>query len=147
MNCFVCHKHQTQHQGLVLPFDDFPDFVVAHAPDRTEDQSNYIGALIIEPKRHLKNWAELSDNESTQLGLLMRAVNRILYQQSDIAHVYNWVFGDAVEHFHIWLVPRYQDTEQAYWGVKFSEAPNAPKGGETEMIAFITKLKEQLVDE
>lgn len=46
-----------------------------------------------------------------------------------------------MEHFHIWVVPRYIGTSKEYWGVKFSEFPDAPIGGFHEMKSFIDELK------
>ncbi|MDF4259463.1 hypothetical protein P7M41_24145 [Vibrio parahaemolyticus] len=139
MSCFVCDKHR--NLDLELKFEGFDDFVVSHSPDRTEDDSNFIGALIVEPRVHVKNWAELNDEQSALLGILLQKVNRLLLSSPKVEHVYTWVFGDAVEHFHVWVIPRYIGTPKEYWGVKSAEAPTAPLGGKYEMRGFISYLK------
>ena len=52
-----------------------------------------------------------------------------LYSHIEIEHVYTWVFGDAVEHMHVWIMPRYIDTPREYWGTRVTEWPDAPIGG------------------
>ncbi|BCL73867.1 hypothetical protein TUMSATVNIG1_58520 (plasmid) [Vibrio nigripulchritudo] len=142
MECFVCKKHRDLDKDLELFFSGFEEFVVSHAPDRTQNGKNFIGSLIVEPKRHVKNWAALSEDESAKVGLLIRRVNECLYRHPKVEHVYTWVFGDAVEHLHIWVVPRYIGTKKAYWGVKFAESPDAPLGGLPQMKKFIAELRE-----
>ncbi|GHB30837.1 hypothetical protein GCM10007094_19090 [Pseudovibrio japonicus] len=140
-DCFVCKKHKTLTPDLALNFKAYDEFVVAHAPDRTEDASNLIGALIIEPRIHVQNWSELSPRQAAQLGTLIGDVTGLLYAHPHIEHVYTWVFGDAVEHLHIWLMPRYKGTPREYWGIKVTQWPDAPKGGHTEMTQFVSRLK------
>ncbi len=142
MSCFVCEKHQNIDIDLQLFFSGYDEFVVSHAPDKTQDAKNFIGALIVEPKKHIKNWVELSESESAKLGTLLKRVNECLYKHPKVEHVYTWVFGDAVDHFHIWVVPRYIGTEKAYWGVRFADSPNAPLGGLPQMKEFLGELKE-----
>ncbi len=141
-DCFVCTKHKTLPPNLALSFEAYGDFVVAHAPDRTKDGTNLIGSLIIEPRTHVQNWSELGPNQAAQLGALIGEVTGLLYAHPQIEHVYTWVFGDAVAHLHIWLMPRYKGTPKEYWGTKVTEWPNAPKGGHLEMAQFISKLKD-----
>ncbi len=67
-DCFVCTKHDSLSSDLTLHIQGYDDFVVAHAPDRTKDSSNLIGALIIEPRIHVQNWSELSPEQAAKLG-------------------------------------------------------------------------------
>ncbi|KZK99209.1 hypothetical protein [Pseudovibrio sp. Ad26] len=139
-DCFVCTKHKTLSPDLAMNIDGYNDFVVAHAPDRTADSTNLIGTLIIEPRVHVQNWSELNPQQAAQLWSLIGRVTGTLYAHSQIEHVYTWVFGDAVSHLHVWLMPRYKGTPREYWGIKVSEWPEAPKGGQVQMASFIKEL-------
>ncbi|AEV38878.1 HIT family hydrolase [Pseudovibrio sp. FO-BEG1] len=145
-DCFVCTKHKTLTSDLTIDIDGYDDFIVAHAPDRTEDGSNLIGALIIEPRTHVQNWSELPPEQAGKLGSLIGQITGLLYAHEEIEHVYTWVFGDAVAHLHVWLMPRYKGTPREYWGTKVTEWPEAPKGGHSEMAQFISELKELMTE-
>ena len=145
--CFICEKHANNDSDLFINFDQFNDFKVGHVPDRSGTGEVYLGALLIEPIRHVENWSELSEEEAIQLGGLIKEVHKLLYQDNSVEHVYTWVFGDAVNHMHIWLVPRYTGTPREYWGVKLDEWHAAPKGGSDEIkrkVAFLRSLKHQM---
>lgn len=139
--CFICDKHQTLAPELRIDFEGFEEFVVAHAPDRTPDETNHIGPLIIEPRSHIKSWAELPEDQAARLGVLIGKANALLMRQESIEHVYTWVYGDAIPHLHVWLIPRYLGTPREYWGAKVTQWPDTPKGGVKDMSAFIQKLQ------
>lgn len=110
MDCFVCEKHKSMNEELILEMTAYNNFIVGHCPDKAGTGEIYLGVLIVEPKRHVKSWADLVEEECKELGLLLKDLNRIMYRSKNIDHVYTWIFGDAVEHMHIWLFPRYSGT-------------------------------------
>lgn len=140
-DCFVCDKHLDDSDDLFIDFEEFDKFKVGHAPDRAGTLEVYLGALIVEPLRHVENWADLYEEEALQLGLLIKEVHRLLFKDDSIEHVYTWVFGDAVQHMHVWLVPRYVGTPKEYWGVRLDEWPGAPKGGLKEIKEKVLYLR------
>ncbi len=141
MSCFVCEKHLSIDQNQILNINNTNDFIVAHCPDLTGTNEVYLGALVIEPKRHVKNWSCLNDKECIELSMLIKEVNRILYSHKKIEHVYTWIFGDAVEHMHIWVMPRYINTPKKFWGTKITKWPESKKGGLPEMAEMIREFQ------
>ena len=77
MSCFVCDKHRSLEPTHILQLKGVEHFVVAHSPDLSGNQDVYLGALIVEPKRHVQNWSELSDQESVELASILRELNRV----------------------------------------------------------------------
>jgi diadenosine tetraphosphate (Ap4A) HIT family hydrolase len=140
-NCFVCDKHLEDFDELFIDFEEFDQFKVGHAPDRSGTSEVYLGALIIEPIRHVEHWGELFEEESIQLGLLIKEVLKLLLNDENVEHIYTWVFGDALEHMHIWIVPRYVNTPKEFWGVKLDEWPDAPKGGALKIKEKVLYLR------
>lgn len=55
-------------------------------------------------------------------------------------HVYEFVLGDNVPHFHVHIVPRYPGTPREYWGTRVDEWPDAPGGGPQEIAALCERV-------
>lgn len=113
-NCFLCRKHK----GLELtPPGDYiyedEHWMVCHAPGKLGP----LGTLFIESKRHFLDYAEMTDEESASLGIVMRKVYHALKLHTGAERVYQITLMEGVHHFHSWLVPRRkEDTEK---GMKF----------------------------
>jgi diadenosine tetraphosphate (Ap4A) HIT family hydrolase len=142
-DCFVCEKHArgSEVPGGVIYEDDLSYVGHILPPDLS---SVYLGYLMVEPKRHVVGLGDLSEREASSLGVLVNDVARALKDTVGAEHVYSFVLGDAVPHFHIHLVPRYPGTPREYWGVRVDEWPEAPRGGPTEMANICERLRESL---
>ena len=105
-DCFVCTKHALGDgvPGGVL-FEN--DLVYAgHAYPLTGPAVAYRGYLVAEPKRHAAGLGNLTDSEASALGVLVNRLARALMEVADAEHVYSFVFGDGLAHFHVVLAPR-----------------------------------------
>lgn len=143
-SCFICRKHQGEAQtpGGAIYEDEL--FFVGHAGIPEHDVEISLGALILEPKRHVTCFSELTHEEAVRLGLLITALGRALRGTVDAEHVYLFRMGHHVDHLHVWLVPRYPGTPREYWGLRFDEWPQAPRGGRDEVEAICVRLRENL---
>ena len=108
--CFICRKHNGQEAvppGGYIYEDEH--WMVCHAPGRLGP----LGMLFIESKRHFLDYAEMTDEESTSLGNVMRKIYRELKVHAGAERVYQVTLIEGVPHFHSWLVPhRQEDTEK-----------------------------------
>lgn len=142
--CFVCRKHQ----GLEpLPggpaYED--ELVFAGHAGMSQGQSDaYLGALLIEPKRHVEGLDGLSDAEAQRIGLLAARLSRALKEVEGAEHIYAFVLGHSGPHLHVWLVPRYPGTPREYWGQRVDEWPDAPRGNAQEVAALVARLRAYL---
>lgn len=59
-------------------------------------------------------------------------------------HVYAAVFGNAVPHLHVHLLPRFPGTPRRYWGLQVDEWPGARRGDVTEIAALVQELRTYL---
>lgn len=145
-DCFICRKHRGEVPlpGGAIYEDDL--FFACHAfqPDKTD--SLYLGWVIIELKRHVKELSDLTDEESAQLGRLMNRLAHALMSLPNVEHVYSYLFGDGIPHFHLHLFPRYAGTPREYWGMKLDEWADAPKGREIEIQPIVETLRTQLAN-
>ena len=141
--CFVCNKHlqgSAVAGGIILE-DDLSYVGHILPPDLTDV---YLGYLMIEPKRHVVGWGDLTDSEASALGVLVNDLARVLKVTEGAEHVYSFVLGDAVPHLHIHLVPRYPGAPREYWGVRVDEWPGAPRGSAAEIAEVCDRLRRGL---
>lgn len=143
--CFVCDKHRDT-SGLMPggPLWANELVVVSHlsplSPGRG-GQPVYLGYLFVEPRRHAPGLADLTDPEARAVGLWCSRVSRALKTVAGAEHVYAAVIGDGVPHLHVHLVARYPGTPREYWWQRVDEWPDASRGGETEIAAFVARLR------
>ena len=132
-DCFVCRKHRGEIRvpGGVIYEDEL--LYVSHSEIRQGQEKAYLGILFIEPKRHADGIEDLTDEEAAAVGRLARRLSRSLKSATDAEHIYLFRIGHHVDHFHLWVVPRYPGTPREYWGVRVDEWPGAPFGGPEEL--------------
>lgn len=142
--CFICQKHQgvTEVPGGAIVEDEL--VYCGHAWPQEGDPEIYPGACIVEPKRHVDSWAELSDVEAGRVGVAVRDIARALKQSEGAEHVYVFVLGHHISHLHIWVVPRYPDTPRKYWGLQLFEWPQRPLAAAEDVAALCSRLRNVL---
>jgi histidine triad (HIT) family protein len=147
--CFVCRKHR--ERGLLLPGGPVAEdklIVVSHVvtPDQLGRDGTvaYLGHLIVEPRRHAPGLGDLTDAEAAALGLWCTRASRALRDAAGAEHVYAAVFGNAVPHLHVHLLPRFPATPREYWGLQVDEWPGARRGDASEIAALVRELRAYL---
>jgi diadenosine tetraphosphate (Ap4A) HIT family hydrolase len=133
-DCFICRKH---HGEVELPggaiYEDDQVFA-GHAFNPAAPGDQYLGHLIVEPKRHVAGLTGLTDEEACRIGVLLTRLGKVLETAVSPEHIYLFVLGHHVDHLHYHLIPRYLGAPREYWGVHVDEWPDAPKG-DAEAIA------------
>ncbi len=143
-DCFICRKHR----GLeAIPggpiYED--DLVFSGHSWSSEDQTSpYLGGFIVEPKRHVRGWAELNDLEAETVGRVIRDVAKALMGEVGVEHVYVFVLGHHVPHLHIWVVPRYAETPREYWGFSIFDWPGRPSGGTEQVEELCERIRARM---
>jgi pimeloyl-ACP methyl ester carboxylesterase/diadenosine tetraphosphate (Ap4A) HIT family hydrolase len=143
-DCLVCQKHRgaVPVPGGVIYEDDL--IYISHASIPDGKATAYLGALLIEPKRHIPSLASLTNAEAQRIGLYVAHLSRALLSGENVEHVYQFVTGHHVLHLHIWVIPRYPDTPREYWGMRVDEWPEAPKGGPEEIAALCERIRAEI---
>lgn len=139
--CFICRKHQdtTSIPGGAIYEDDL--LYAGHIQIQPDAESAYLGYLMLETKRHAPSLADLDVNEAATVGVLAARLAQALKATEGADHVYAFVLGDGVDHFHMHLVPRYPGTPRDYYGPRIDEWPEAPRGGPAEIAALCERLR------
>jgi diadenosine tetraphosphate (Ap4A) HIT family hydrolase len=78
------------------------------------------GFLIVKLKRHCEHLAELTPDEASALGPIIRTACSALTELLDPAKVYVCSFGDGVKHIHFWVLPRPREMRPGLHWVVFN---------------------------
>jgi diadenosine tetraphosphate (Ap4A) HIT family hydrolase len=102
-DCFICRIQD----GLeVQPADRFiiegKHFFVGHAPLAI----SIAGTLIVQSKRHLLDFGEMTSAESAELGSILRRLIPAIKEVTGSHRVYYLAVMEHAPHFHLWLVPK-----------------------------------------
>jgi histidine triad (HIT) family protein len=133
--CVICAKQRDLDAvpgGAVLADEHT---VVVHAP------TDYLGYLMVEPRRHVGELGELSPDEATSVGRLVARASASLQASEGAEHVYAAVIGHGVDHLHMHLIPRYPGTPREYWWTRVDEWPGAPRGDADAVAALAERLR------
>ena len=143
-DCLICRKHagESDLPGGTIYEDDL--LVVGHFRD---EDCAYLGHLLIETRRHVIGFDGLDVNEAATVGVLAARLAQALKVTEGAEHVYAYVIGDAVPHFHLHLLPRYPGAPREYYGLHAGEWPDAPHGGAEEIEVVCERVRAWLADQ
>lgn len=136
-SCFICRKHkglEATPPGRYIYEDNH--WMVCHAPANLGP----LGTLFIESKRHFLDYADMTDEESTSLGEVMKKIYHALRSHTNAERIYQVTLIDGVPHFHSWLVPRRKDDVER--GMKFLTRDDSCN--EEDAIELANKLWEAM---
>jgi diadenosine tetraphosphate (Ap4A) HIT family hydrolase len=139
--CFACRKHRGLEFVPGGPIYEDNIVFSGHSWSVEDNETPYLGGFIVEPKRHVPSWAELTDEEAEKIGIVIRDVSSALKQAVETDHIYVFVLGHNVPHLHIWVIPRYIDAPQEYWGFKVFDWPDRPAGTQAAVEEMCTKVR------
>ncbi|GAP13278.1 diadenosine tetraphosphate (Ap4A) hydrolase [Longilinea arvoryzae] len=142
--CFICRKHngEIDSPGGAVYEDEWVFAGHAFIPDGKD--TAYLGMLLLEPKRHVANWIDLSDAEGEAMGRAAARIARALKKVCRAEHVYTFVLGHSIDHLHMFIIPRYPDTPREFWGLNVDDWPGAPRGGIEEIEDLCEDLRSAL---
>jgi histidine triad (HIT) family protein len=106
----------------------------------------YLGNILVQPKRHAKTFAELNDEEARAIGLLIARMARALGAEG-AERAYVEFYGEVTPHLHVFLTARYPNIPQDYWRWKIGSWPDAPRGDEAQIAALASRLREHMAGE
>ena len=105
-----------------------------------------MGHVFVETKRHVPEVANLTEEEAQAIGVYNSRIAKALLHTESMEHIYIFVLGNGVPHVHYHVIGRYPGAPREYWGTKVDEWPEAPKGGETEIVLVAERLRKFLTE-
>ncbi|WP_156291278.1 HIT family protein [Oceanobacillus salinisoli] len=128
MNCPICEKHE----NLSEPIYETENWVISHGPLA----SQLLGYMYVEPKRHVEDWAQFTEEELVELGPLIKKIEAAIQKELSVDRLYMVTISEAVRHLHVHLIPREVDGDVK--GVALIEQATQQKG---KAHPSITKLQ------
>jgi diadenosine tetraphosphate (Ap4A) HIT family hydrolase len=109
-DCNICRKQDGIQTGSALLDAPVPGgyivegehFLAEHAPL----QSSCAGTVIVEARRHLLDFGEMTPAESAELGSVLHRLVPAVKAATGVQRVYYLALMERVAHFHLWLVPK-----------------------------------------
>ena len=100
--------------------------------------SALLGWLVVVPRRHVESIHELSDDESVELGQLLRRASKALVEVLGCQKTYVVMFAEApgFNHVHFHVVPRAHELDPDRRGTRIFEYLKQP---ETDWIPLIQR--------
>lgn len=140
-DCLICQKHINKTD--IVYQDDFVS--VSHMTRRMDEADNYLGYYMVESMRHFKGMYDAADDEMAAIGKMLKALSKAMMDVLDAAHVYAFIMGDGIPHFHVHVVARYKDAPREYWGPKVDDWPDAPRGTIDDVRTMNEKIRQKLL--
>jgi Diadenosine tetraphosphate (Ap4A) hydrolase and other HIT family hydrolases len=103
-DCFTCavNAGQIEAPGGVIYRDEH--WIAEHGVDRLVR-----GYVVLKPKRHVHEAADLLPEEAAALGLALRTLLTAMRATLEPERIYVCSFAETVHHLHFHLIPRYAD--------------------------------------
>lgn len=140
-SCRFCERLQ---DPSAIPGGPIYEDDLVHASHFMDDETEYLGYLFIQTKRHAAGLAELTDEEARDVGLTATRLARALKAVVGAEKVYSYVFGEKVAHFHCLVVARYRGVPEAYWRLNLGAWPEAPRGNAEAVAELARRLRRTL---
>jgi diadenosine tetraphosphate (Ap4A) HIT family hydrolase len=106
--CYVCRKQEgiqpPPSGGCVV---EGKYFLVEHAPFKM----SHAGTVIIQSRRRLLDFGEMTSAESTEFGSIMRGFVPAVKAVTGDHRIYYLSVNEHAPHFHLWLVPKKKNTK------------------------------------
>src|SRR6202167_6369825 len=114
-DCNICLKQDDLKTGSVLLDAPRPGgyvvegehFLAEHAPL----QESSAGTVIVEARRHLLDFGEMTPAELAELGPILNRLVPAIKAVTGVQRVYYLAVMEHSPHFHLWLVPKKNEGE------------------------------------
>ena len=112
-DCHICLKQDGLKTGSALLdaasaggyIVEEQHFLAEHAPLRSSSP----GTVIVEARRHLLDFGDMTPEESAELGSILHRLVPAIKAATGVQRVYYLALMERAPHFHLWLVPKLDD--------------------------------------
>jgi len=144
-DCNICRKQDNLKTGSELLDSGRPGgyivegehFLAEHAPL----QESSAGTVILEARRHLLDFGEMTPAELAELGPILHRLVPAIKAATGVQRVYFLAVMERAPHFHLWLVPKKNEAELRGVAYLAQQPPLTTTYSEAE--AMSRKIREQ----
>ncbi len=142
-DCNICRKQDGVKTGSELLDAPRPGgyivegehFLAEHAPV----QESSAGTVIVEVRRHLLDFGDMTPTESAELGSILHQLVPAIKAATEVERVYYLALMEKVAHFHLWLVPK--KDESSLRGVEYLAQQPPLTASHSEAEAMSRKIR------
>jgi len=132
--CLICKRQEEEpEKDTILSTENF---VVRHSRE-----TNILGYLVIEARRHILDLTEASDEEALSYGTLLKQVMALIRKLTGAERIYTFSLGEAVPHFHVHVIPRTDSLPRYFRGRGIMSYPTEPGLKEEQMAEVCKSLR------
>jgi diadenosine tetraphosphate (Ap4A) HIT family hydrolase len=144
-DCNICRKQDGLKTGSELLDVPIPGGYVVEAEHFLVEpaplQESSAGTVIVEARRHLLDFGEMTPTESAELGSILHRLVPAIKAATAVQRVYYLAVMERAPHFHLWLVPKKNDGELR--GVAYLAQQPPLTASYSEAEATSRKIREQ----
>jgi len=119
--CPICDRQQSGFANSDCPIYADSHWLVRHARE-----TNILGYLVLEARRHFLDLAEASERECRSYGPVLATVVRAVRDVIPCERVYTFTLAEMVPHFHVHVIPRTAAMPRAFRGRGILSYPLLP---------------------
>jgi diadenosine tetraphosphate (Ap4A) HIT family hydrolase len=138
-DCNICRKQDGLKTGSALLDVPLPGgYIVEGEHFLVEDaplQSSSAGTVIVEARRHLLDFGEMTTTELAEFGSLVHRLVPAVKSATGVERIYLLALMERAPHFHLWLVPKKNEGELRGVAYLAQQPPLATSQGEAEVMS------------
>jgi histidine triad (HIT) family protein len=135
-SCLICLRQQSTDLHTVFENELW---IARHSRE-----TNILGYIVLEPKRHFLDLAAATDEEAQTFGPIMRELVSAVKAMVKPERVYTFTLAEVVPHFHVHIVPRSDTLPRAYRGRGILSYPLQPGASEALVEGLCTAFRRRL---
>jgi histidine triad (HIT) family protein len=132
--CPICERQKNSK-----PIFESEDWLVRHSAE-----TNILGYVLIEAKRHFLDMAEATKSECASYGEMLQRVTKGIRRMVPAERIYTFTLGEVVPHYHVHVIPRTIQMPRAYRGRGILTYPLEPKADSALIEIFSYGMAKEL---
>lgn len=131
-DCVICTRAAHTEDDTTVVYAG-EHWIVRHSKE-----TNIVGYLLLEPRRHFLDLSEATGAEATEYGALLRVVMQAIRQVVECERIYTFSLAEAVPHYHLHVIPRNAAFPRAYRARGIMQYPLSP-GVDASVLEFVVE--------
>ncbi len=120
-SCAICSRQSERSLNPNLLVWETDDWLLRHSLE-----TNIVGYLVLESKRHFLDLSEATKAECETLPFMLQSATSALRKVAQAERVYTYTLAEVVPHYHVHMVPRTASMPRAYRGRGILQFPLSP---------------------
>lgn len=135
MTCQLCTEAPSYPLERVI-FND-ANWILRHSAE-----TDILGYLVLQSKRHFLDLSEATKDECTTYGGVLGSAMDCIREATECERVYTFSLAEAVPHFHVHIIPRSKDFNPQYKARGIMSYPTAPAASDADVKKICAAMKE-----